>query len=97
MDRRRRKGTRTMTKDEIETNNGSIAAWINTHMDNGLSIQIATHLTCTRVKPTHRAAWRKAGFEFFKTDASGANLMISGQSKGKPRYSCIDYCKIEAY
>jgi hypothetical protein len=48
------------------------------------------------VKPKHRAAWRAAGHEFFKTDSTGATLMIEGQSKGRPRYSCIDWCKVTA-
>jgi hypothetical protein len=74
----------------------TLAQKINTALDAGKTVTIATYTKVLTVKPKHRQAWRNAGFEFFKTDATGATLMIGGQSKGRPRYVCIDWCKITA-
>ena len=71
---------------------------INAALDQGMTIQVATYLHVSRVTPKSRKAWRDAGHEVFKTGADGALLMITGQSKGKPRYEAIlSTCKITAY
>jgi hypothetical protein len=74
----------------------TLAEKINAALDAGKTVTIANYLRITQVKPKHRKMWRDAGHEFFKTDAKGATLMIDGQSKGKPRYACIDGTKITA-
>jgi hypothetical protein len=70
---------------------------INAAIDSGHMIQISTYLRHTRVTAKTRKSWRKAGFEFFKTNADGHTVMIEGQSKGKPRYVLISGAKIQAF
>jgi hypothetical protein len=74
----------------------TLAEKINAALDAGKTVTITTYLCSTAVKAKHRKAWADAGHEFFKADAKGATLMIDGQSKGKPRYVCIDGTKITA-
>lgn len=67
---------------------------INAALDAGKTVTVST---CTRhvpVKAKHRQAWRDAGFEFFKAGKDGAPLMIAGQSRGRPRYDHISFCRI---
>jgi hypothetical protein len=73
-----------------------LIAKINAALDAGKTVTVASYLRVTSVKPKHRATWRAAGFEFFKTDADGAALMIDGQSQGKPHYSRIGGNKVTA-
>ena len=75
-----------------------LATKLNAAIDQGLTIQVATYLRIMRVTPKARQSWRDAGFEFFKTSADGALLMISGQTKGRARYDAIlSTCKITAH
>lgn len=75
-----------------------LADRLNAAIDDGYTVQVATHLTAARVTPKSRAAWRAAGHEVFKHAADGTLLMIAGQTKGKPRYEAIlSTCKIEAF
>lgn len=62
----------------------------------GVTVTVATYLRATKVKAKHRQQWRDAGYEFFKTEANGANVMIAGQKGGKPYYLCIDGAKVTA-
>jgi hypothetical protein len=72
----------------------TLADKINAALDAKKTVTVATYTRVTNVKAKHREAWAKAGFNFFKADGNGATLMIDGQSKGKPRYVCIDFCKV---
>jgi hypothetical protein len=74
----------------------TLADKINAALDANKTVTIATYMRVTPVKAKHRAAWAKAGFQFFKTDSKGGTLMIAGQSNGKPRYECIDGAKVTA-
>ncbi|MGA1677592.1 MAG: hypothetical protein ACO377_14345 [Pseudomonadales bacterium] len=74
----------------------TLADKINEALDAGKAVTIATYLRSVRVTAKNRAVWRAVGYEFFKTDSTGATLMIDGQSNGKPRYACIDGTKITA-
>jgi hypothetical protein len=76
--------------------NMTLAEKINAALDANKTVTIATYLRVTSVKAKHRKAWADAGHAFFKTDSKGATLMIAGQSKGQPRYECIDGTKITA-
>lgn len=69
---------------------------INAAIDAGKTVTIATYGRVINVKAKHCKVWKDAGYDFFKTDSKGASLMIDGQSKGKPRYSCIDGAKVTA-
>ncbi len=80
----------------MEMNDMTLADKINQALDNGLSVTVATYLRATKVKAKHRQQWRDAGYEFFKTEANGANVMIAGQKNGKPYYLCIDCAKVTA-
>jgi hypothetical protein len=85
------KGHRNKRETDME-----LVEKINAALDAGKKITIATHLRVYCIAAKDRAAWRKAGHEYFKSDQSGAALMIDGQRQGKPRYSCINYAKISA-
>jgi hypothetical protein len=74
----------------------TLAAKINEALDAGKAVTITTYLCSVRVTAKHRAVWRAAGYEFFKTDSTGATVMIDSQSNGKPRYACINGTKITA-
>jgi hypothetical protein len=72
----------------------TLAEKINAALDAGKTVKVATMTRVVPVKAKHRDAWRNAGFEFFKSDADGATLMIEGQTKGAARYACIDFARV---
>jgi hypothetical protein len=74
--------------------NQATADKLNEALDAGKVVTVSTCTRHTPVKAKHRDAWRKAGFEFFKNAADGALYMIAGQSKGRPRYDHIGFCRI---
>jgi len=74
----------------------TLAEKINAALDANKTVTVATYMRVVPVKAKHRAAWKSAGYEFFKTDSKGATMMIDGQSQGKPRYVCIDGTKVTA-
>jgi hypothetical protein len=69
---------------------------INAALDKKMTVTVATYGRVINIKSKHRAAWSNVGFEFFKTDSTGAPVMIEGQSKGKPRYACISGARVTA-
>ena len=69
---------------------------INAAIEAGKTVTVHTYTRRVTIKQKHVKSWADAGYPFFKTDEKGANLMIDGQSKGKPRYACIDWCRVTA-
>lgn len=61
---------------------------------NGKTIVIETYARTTKVKPSNVKEWLEAGYEYFKQDENGDKFMIGGIKKGKPRYVCINFCKV---
>jgi hypothetical protein len=74
--------------------NEATAKKLNEALDAGKVVTVSTYTRHTPVKAKHRDAWRKAGFEFFKAGENGSLYMIAGQSKGRPRYDHIGFCRI---
>ena len=74
--------------------NQATADQLNEALDAGKVVTVSTYTRHTPVKAIHRDAWRKAGFEFFQNAADGALCMITGQSKGRPTYARIGFCRI---
>ena len=60
----------------------------------GKVVLVQTCTKTTKVKKSDVKAWLNYGYDFFKKAENGDKLMIEGVSKGKPRYTCINFCKI---